>query len=106
MGIEDKKYSVSLKPGHPNGQMHRAGLIVHVEPQIVSLTEEQLKALQNDRYIIVNEAIEYTPAYPQVQPESEEYLLEEKQEVQPEPVEEPKQEEVRNERKNKKRGRH
>lgn len=104
MGIEDKKYSVSLKPGHPNGQMHRAGLIVHVEPQIVSLTEEQLKALQNDRYIIVNEAIEYTPAYPQVQPESEEYLPEDNQPKE-EVIEEPKQEEVRNERKNKKRGR-
>lgn len=102
--MDEKKYSVSLKPGHPNGQMNRAGLVVHVEPQIVSLTEEQLKALQNDRYIIVQEAQMYQPAY-QPEPEQEDYQLEEQkqEEVQEQP--EPEQEEVRIERKNKKRGR-
>lgn len=86
----EKKYSLKLKAGHPTGTMRRAGLIVTREPQIVSLSDEQLQLLQNDRYMIVEEAQMYQPAY---QPESvaDDYQLEGEQK-QAEEVEEPQAE--------------
>ena len=105
----DKKYSVKLKAGHPTGTMRRAGLIITRESQIVSLSDEQLQLLQNDRYIIVEEAQIYQPAY---QPEAvgDDYQLEGEQK-QDEEVVEPQIEqpetvgdEVRINRKDKKKG--
>lgn len=49
-----KMYEIRLKPGHPTGVYHRAGMIFHpIEPVMM---EKVPDAVMNDAWLIVSEA--------------------------------------------------